>query len=76
MELLIFRNIIDENLTPLQAYAFFKNVSSSFLNVELAIRIMLIIPVTSAGAERTFSKLKLVKNYLRSTLSQNKYYFS
>lgn len=72
MELLIFRNIIDENATPLQALSFLKNVSSSFPNIEVAIRIMLTIPVTSAGAERSFSKLKLIKNYLRSNLSQHK----
>ncbi|CAI6377857.1 unnamed protein product [Macrosiphum euphorbiae] len=72
MELLIFRSIVDENATPLQALSFLKNVSSSFPNIEVAIRIMLTIPVTSAGAERSFSKLKLIKNYLRSNLSQHK----
>ena len=30
------------------------------------------MPVTTASAERSFSKLKLIKNYLRSTLSQEK----
>ncbi|CAI6374655.1 unnamed protein product [Macrosiphum euphorbiae] len=36
---------------------------------------MLKIPLTSAGAEsreRTFSKLKLIKTYLRSTMSQQR----
>ncbi|CAI6348654.1 unnamed protein product [Macrosiphum euphorbiae] len=33
---------------------------------------MLTIPLTSAGAERTFSKLKLIKTYLRSTMSQQR----
>ena len=30
------------------------------------------IPVTSASAERSFSKLKLIKTYLRNTLTQNR----
>jgi len=32
----------------------------------------LTIPATVASAERFFSKLKLVKNYLRSTMSQTR----
>jgi len=34
---------------------------------------MLTIPLPSAGAERTFSKLKLIKTYLRSTMSQQRH---
>ena len=37
---------------------------------EIAYRILLTIPVSVATAERSFSKLKLIKNYLRSTMSQ------
>jgi len=33
---------------------------------------MLTIPITSASAERSFSKLKLIKMYLRSTMSQER----
>ena len=31
---------------------------------------MLTIPVSVASAEKSFSKLKLIKSYLRSTMSQ------
>jgi hypothetical protein len=41
-------------------------------NVTVAYRILLNVPVTVASAERSFLKLKLLKNYLRSTMSQER----
>ena len=38
----------------------------------LAYRVLLIMPVTIESAERSFAKLKLTKNYLRSTMSQER----
>ena len=35
-------------------------------------RIFLTIPVTIASAERSFSKLKLIKTYLRNTIGQER----
>jgi len=37
----------------------------------VALRIFLSIPVTTAACERSFSKLEVIKNYLRSTMNQN-----
>jgi hypothetical protein len=42
----------------------------SYPNISIAYRILFNVLVTVASAERSFSKLKLLKNYLRSTMSQ------
>ena len=41
-------------------------------NISIAYRILFTVPVTVASAEKSFSKLKLLKNYLRSTMSQER----
>ena len=41
-------------------------------NVSVALRILLTIPITVASGERSFSKLKLIKTYLRSTMTQER----
>ncbi|XP_039622153.1 uncharacterized protein LOC120537339 [Polypterus senegalus] len=47
-----------------------KDLSEIYPNFWTALRIALTLPVTVAQAERSFSKLKLIKTYLRSTMSQ------
>ena len=47
-------------------------VSSSFPEVYKLILLFVTIPVTVATAERSFSKLKLIKTYLRSAISQER----
>jgi len=49
-----------------------KKMMGSFPNTCITLRIILTIPVTSATAERSFSKLKIIKIYLRNTISQDK----
>ena len=49
------------------------NFSKTFLSeVDCLIRMYLTVPMTSATAERTFSTLRQLKNYLRSTMSQKR----
>lgn len=47
-------------------------IASSFSDVCTALILFLTIPVTVASAERSFFKLKLIKNYLRSNMVQNR----
>lgn len=47
-------------------------VSSTFSEVCTAFLLFLTLPVSVASAERSFSKLKLIKTYLRSTMGQDR----
>lgn len=47
-------------------------ISSSFPDLVNLWLIFLTIPVTTANAERSFSKLKIIKNYLRTIMSQER----
>nr|CAH7751588.1 unnamed protein product [Callosobruchus chinensis] len=42
-----------------------------FPNLTIAVRIMSPLPVTVASAERSFSSLKFIKNYLHRRISQD-----
>ncbi|KAF7648423.1 hypothetical protein LDENG_00157160 [Lucifuga dentata] len=49
-----------------------ENLHDIFPNVDVAFRLYLTLPVTNASGERSFSKLRLVKNRLRSTMGQER----
>ncbi|XP_016661805.1 uncharacterized protein LOC103310064 [Acyrthosiphon pisum] len=69
-------NLMDnfKSATPLELLKFIHKYSLKdvYPNIEIALRIFLTIPVTTATCERSFSKLKIIKNYLRSTMSQDR----
>ena len=50
----------------------YSTISSSFSEVLTALFLFLTLPVTVATAERSFSKLKIIKNYLRSSTGQER----
>ncbi|XP_017474754.1 PREDICTED: uncharacterized protein LOC108365266 [Rhagoletis zephyria] len=62
------------NYSPLELLKMLRqdNLQISYPNVEIALRMFVSIPISNCSAERSFSVLKRVKNYLRSSLSENK----
>ena len=49
-----------------------KRIKCSFPNVEIALRMYSIIMVTNCSGERSFSKLKYIKNRLRTTMTNER----
>ena len=60
------------SLLELITFMYDNDLSEIYPNFWTALRIALTLPVTVAHAERSFSKLKLIKTYLRSTMSQER----
>ena len=71
-ELKVLKEVLREKIsTPIEVLSYIK-ILDSFPNVYIAYRILLTIPVTVVTAERSFSKLKLLKSYLKSTMLQDR----
>lgn len=75
-QVLSFKSIINQiestNILSTVNYIIENDLSSSFPDIITACTIFLTIPVTVVSAERYFSKLKLVKNYLKNAISQER----
>lgn len=59
-----------ENATSILQLLSKFNLAAAFPNLYLAYKALHTIPVTSAAAERSFSKVKIIKSRLRSTMTQ------
>ena len=61
---------IDQAVTGLQASS--HEVQQLFCEVEKLLQLLLVLPVSSCDAERSFSSLRRLKTYLRSTMTQTR----
>ncbi|XP_048514983.1 zinc finger MYM-type protein 1-like [Athalia rosae] len=73
-ELINLATLLSSSQTPIQCinYIVKADLESLFPNVLVVLRILMTLPVSVASGERSFSKLKIIKNYLRSTMSQER----
>jgi hypothetical protein len=73
MELRFLREFIPKaKMGPIGILRFLKE-HGCFPNATIAYRVLLTILVTVASAEPSFSKLKLLKTYLRSKMTQERF---
>lgn len=77
-ELVSFMALIGSNQhetnTPLNSLKYITeiNLENTFPNLVISLRILLTLPISVASGERSFSKLKIIENYLRSSMSQER----
>ena len=76
--LLLKRTLADHQFSPtslpldLLKFIVSNGLGEVFSNVVTAYTLLLTIPVSIATCERSFSKLKLIKSHLRSTMGQDR----
>ena len=73
-ELKVLGRYITQKASPFQVLKYIsKNkLETNYPNTYIALRILNTIPVNVASAERSLSKLKLIKTYIRSTMTQER----
>ena len=61
------------DVTPLGILKFIVSFGGNdvFPNLKVGLQILLTVPISVAGCERSFSKMKLIMPYLRSTMTES-----
>ncbi|XP_076046741.1 zinc finger MYM-type protein 1-like [Oratosquilla oratoria] len=74
MEVKHLPSLPSDEMTALELLTFIhkKHFEELYPNLWVALRIACTLPVTVASAERSFSKLKLIKTYIRSSMGQER----
>lgn len=74
-EIKICRRVVPTRITILQIlqYLFRNNLNELYPNFVTVLIIILTLPISVASVERSFWRLKIVKNYLRSSISQERF---
>lgn len=70
-ELSVVCTLLPKKQAPQEVLKFITELNFGH-NINIALRILLTLPVTVASGERSFSKLKIIKTYLRSTMTQER----
>jgi hypothetical protein len=61
----------DRSMSAMEIFEFVRRMDC-YPKIFVAYRVLFTVPINVASAERSFSKLKLLKNYLRSTMPQER----
>lgn len=73
LEIKTLRYLLPSGITkPIEVLDFLRKFEGCYPNTWNAYRVMLTVPISVASAERSFSKLKLIKSYLRSSMSEER----
>ena len=68
----MFQHLDPTPASPQAVLKALNDMSCAFPDLVTFTRLVLTIPVSSAGAERSFSTMRRVKTYLRSTMSDQR----
>jgi len=71
-EVMIDSLLTMKTIKDLASYILENDMASLFKDILTACIIFISLPVTVASAERSFSKLKIIKNYLRNSMGQER----
>ncbi|XP_023241006.1 zinc finger MYM-type protein 1-like [Centruroides sculpturatus] len=62
----------NDDIISVLKYIIEKNLTEVYPTMEVVLRIIATTPVTVASAERSFSRLKIIKTYLRNSMTQDR----